>query len=170
MAYRAPVQRDEGVVVSPTFVTEVRPQSVAPAPQPPPKVRLTGLRVLLVGSEEDLVESERRALLSAGAEVMVETSWANAVDRMTSDGVHAIVLNEGAGDHTRRIYQSIVQQYPGWLRRLLLVLAEDNLSTRDFISSCQAKCMLQPFQSIELLTRLAGMFGMAGRGTASGKQ
>jgi hypothetical protein len=115
------------------------------------------------------MDTERRALQGAGAEVMIEASWANAVMRMTSDGVHAIVLNEAAGDETQRIYQSVVQQYPGWLRRMLLVLAEDNAPTRLFMATCQAKCMLQPFQSIELLTRLSGMFGMNAHGTASGK-
>jgi hypothetical protein len=123
------------------------------------EVRLDGLRILLVGAEDQLVDFERFTLQSAGAEVLFEANWTKAVDRMTSAGIHGIVLNEGGGDQTRRIYEAIASQYPGWLRRMLLVLAEDNGPTRLFISTCQAKCLIQPFQSAELLTRLGAMFG-----------
>ena len=125
------------------------------------EVRLDGLRVLLVGAEDQLVDFERFALQSAGAEVLIEANWTKAVDRMTSAGIHCIVLNEGGGDQTRRIYDAVANQYPGWLRRMLLVLAEDNGPTRLFISTCQAKCLIQPFQSDELLARLGAMFGRA---------
>lgn len=149
---------------APTFVTQLLPRSAIPAL---PQVRLNGLHILLVGSEEMLMETERRTLQSAGAEVMVEANWISAVSRMTSGAVHAIVLNESIGDNTRQIYQSVAKQYPGWLRRMLLVLAEDDGPTRQFISNCQAKCILQPFRSAELLAGLGGMFGRNGRSEAA---
>jgi tetratricopeptide (TPR) repeat protein len=141
-----------------TFATEIMPRVVAESMMMP-TVRLNGLRVLLVGAREKLVEFERVALQGAGAEVMVETNWSKAIDRMTSSGVHAIVLNEDGGDQTRRIYQSVATQYPGWLKRILLVLAEDDVPTQHFIATCQSKCLMEPFQSAEFVNKLGAMFG-----------
>jgi CheY-like chemotaxis protein len=148
------------VARAPVFVTEIRPRAV--------QLRLDGLRLLLVGSEPAVVEVERRALEAAGATVVIESNWNNAITRMTSEGVHGIVLNEDSSGQTRRLYQSLAQEYPGWMRRLLLVLAKDDILTIQFMSTCEAKCLLRPFQSAELLAVVAKMFGMASESAGSG--
>jgi two-component system NtrC family sensor kinase len=126
-----------------------------PAAAPLRRMALTG-RILLIESEEAVLEFERDVLAGAGAEVTTASSGAD-LDSLLRDGNFDALIMDGkmpGGSGTREIYDSLTDRHPGMEKHLLFTfsnMAEPDV--RSFLHNRNVPYLVKPFEVAELISQ-----------------
>lgn len=111
-------------------------------------------RVLLVDTDEPILEFEREVLTAAGLQVVTVNSGVGAAELLEKQEFDAIFLDSKIPGEwsSEDLYRWIAQSRPGLLGHTILVLANiSDLKVRAFVDQTKVMCLVKPFEVPELL-------------------
>ena len=127
-----------------------------PTPAPRHDMVIEG-RILLVESEEAVLEFERDVLSGAGASVVTAAS-AEAMKSQAKEQSFDAVILDGAvpgAENVTELYQWITQHCPGLEKHLLITFSNAaDLRVRNFLQENNVPFLVKPFEVAELITQV----------------
>ena len=115
-------------------------------------------KVLLVESEESVLELERDVLAGAGASVVAVRSGQEAQARLASEGFDAIVMNgKIAGDWAaKEAHAWLCEHRPGLQNHLLATVSsgQEYSDIRAFLQESNVPCLVKPFEVADLISQV----------------
>jgi PAS domain S-box-containing protein len=139
-------------VILPSAGQSVSTEQVAPVPRREAGI---GGRVLLVESEEAVLEFERDVLAGAGAEVVAAMNSEEMKSLLQKQSFDAIIMDgkmPGNGG-LREVYSWLAKSYPGMEKHLLFTfssVAEPEI--RGFLQENSVPCLVKPFEVADLIS------------------
>jgi len=132
---------------------------VAPVPVPVPRreVVLSG-KVLLLESEESVLDLERDVLAGAGATVVAVQTGSDARTRLASETFDAFVMNgRSAGDWSAKEAHLWLREHcPGLENHFLATVSngQEYADIRAFLQEANVPCLVKPFEIAELISQV----------------
>lgn len=111
---------------------------------------LSGKKILIVGTFDELIDHESRMLRDADADVWVQPTWREGLRFMERVAVDIAILHQGEDGWSARDIQSYVsQQRPGFEKRLVFVVSPEDRERATGI-----RVLVQPFLPNDVLELL----------------
>jgi two-component system NtrC family sensor kinase len=124
-------------------------------PAPRRDLALEG-RILLVESEEAVLEFERDVLTGAGASVITAANREELKSRLAAQSFDAVIL-DGAmpgSESLAELHRSIAEQYSGLEKHLLVTFSSAaGLEIRNFLQENNVPSLVKPFEVADLITQ-----------------
>jgi PAS domain S-box-containing protein len=139
-------------VVLPSAGESVAPEK--PAPTARREAALAG-RVLLIESEEAVLEFERDVLTGAGAEVVTSMNVEEMKSLLPKQSFDAIIIDgkaQGNGS-AREVYDWLAENSPGMEKHLLFTFSSvAEPEVRSFLQEKNVPCLVKPFEVADLIS------------------
>jgi CheY-like chemotaxis protein len=148
-------------------------QSASPveqtAPVPRRELAIEG-RILLVETEEAVLEFERDVLIGAGASVATAANSEDMKLQLNQTSFDALILDGTISGNTSvvELYSWIAEKRPGLEKHLLVTFSSAaDPELRNFLQSNNVPCLLKPFEVTDLIAQARQLLQKAQAASAS---